>query len=67
MSESDPTLSVHHPRRGPGRPRHDEPKFAVTTWIPQRDHERLMRIARECDCSVSAVIRQVLRTTPDPT
>lgn len=47
------------PRRR-GRPRAMEPGSRVTTWIPERYHDALIRIANEKDISVSAVVGNVL-------
>lgn len=48
-------------RRKPGRPRSDEPKTTVSTWLPTKEHDRLIRLANERDQSVSQTVRQILR------
>jgi len=48
------------PPRGPGRPRKDEPLSPVTTWVSPAVHDRLLRLARQQDQSVSGVLRNVL-------
>lgn len=47
-------------RRGRGRPRVDEARSSVSTWVPASYHDRLIRIAQAQDKSVSAVVRQLL-------
>lgn len=47
-------------RRKGGRPRSDEPKTSVSTWIPAREHDRLIRLANQRDQSVSQTVRQLL-------
>lgn len=49
------------PRRPPGRPRAAEPGSSVTTWMPRREHDQLVRIARTHDLSVSFVTRRLIR------
>lgn len=50
-------------RRKVGRPRVDEPRASVSTWLPAKDHDRLIELANKCGQSVSATIRQVLILT----
>lgn len=47
-------------RRGRGRPPAAEPRTSVSTWLPASYHDRLIRVARQQDVSVSAVVRQLL-------
>jgi hypothetical protein len=47
-------------RRKGGRPRSGEPKTSVSTWIPAREHDRLIRLAHQRDQSVSQTVRQLL-------
>jgi hypothetical protein len=48
------------PPRGPGRPRKDAPLSPVTAWVPPAVHDRLLRLAKQHDQSVSGVLRTVL-------
>lgn len=43
-----------------GRPRAPEKGSAVTTWIPEREHDRIATIANRTGMSVSAVVRSLL-------
>lgn len=56
MDEQQPT-----DRRKPGRPKADEPSTSVSTWIPAREHDRLIRLAQRKEQSVSETVRQLLR------
>ncbi len=62
MSDEKPELSVsaQAPRNRGGRPRIEEPRSSVSTWLPAHAHDRLIQIARERDTSVSAVVRSLL-------
>ena len=40
-----------------GRPFVSEARSSVSTWIPARYHDRLIRIAQRNEVSVSAVVR----------
>lgn len=51
------------PERRRGRPRVLETSAAVTTWLPAKEHDRLIRIANEHEISVSALVRRVLILT----
>lgn len=48
------------PARPRGRPRLAEQKSTVSVWLPATDHDRLIRIAKARETSVSAVVRHVL-------
>jgi hypothetical protein len=53
-------------RRGRGRPRGSrvrEPRSSVSTWLPARHHDRLIRMANRRGASVSATVRDVLILT----
>lgn len=54
-------MTSHPERRRPGRPRSEEPKTSVSTWIPAREHDRLIRLANQREQSVSETVRQLLR------
>jgi len=51
-------LPLDEPRRR-GRPR-VEPHYPVTTWLPGDDYDRLLRLAKGQDASVSATVRRLL-------
>lgn len=44
-----------------GRPKADEPKSTVSTWLPTHEHDKLIRLANERDTSVSALVRELLK------
>ena len=44
-----------------GRPRGPEPKATVSTWLPAREYDRLIALARVNRASVSAVVRLAVR------
>lgn len=46
--------------RGRGRPRVEEPRSTVSTWLPARTHDQLIRLARQHEQSISATVRQLL-------
>lgn len=54
-------MSDQPDRRKPGRPKSDEPKTAVMTWISAQEHDRLIRLANQREQSVSQTVRQLLR------
>jgi len=43
-----------------------EPSSRVTTWIPAKYHDALIRVANEKDISVSALVNQVLTKALTP-
>lgn len=47
-------------KRKPGRPKADEPSSSVSTWMRVREHDALVKLARRCDLSVSAVVRALI-------
>jgi hypothetical protein len=49
------------PPRPRGRPPVEDPGSPVTTWIPSREHDRLIRIAHAREVSVSSLVRELLR------
>jgi len=53
---ADPLDAVTHQ----GRPRNAEPSSSVTTWLPAREHDTLIRLAREEETSISALVRRLL-------
>ncbi len=46
------------PRRG--RPKAKEPLGPVTVWLPASAHDRLIRLAKAQEQSISACVRQLL-------
>lgn len=48
-------------RRKPGRPRSDESKTTVSTWIGSHEHDRLIKLANRREQSVSETVRQILK------
>ena len=60
MSEITPdSLMVVGPRR-PGRPRVAEPLKPVTAWVPPAYLDRLDKLARKHDVSVSKLVCRVI-------
>jgi hypothetical protein len=59
-----PTVDVPH---GPGRPRTvctpSESGSTVTTYLPSREHDRLVQLAQQSGQSLSATIRSLLFST----
>jgi hypothetical protein len=43
-----------------GRPRNAEPSSSVSTWLPAREHDKLIRLAQHEDVSISALVRRLL-------
>lgn len=43
-----------------GRPKSDVPHIRVSTWIPEAEFDRLVRIAQEKDVSLSTLIKERL-------
>jgi len=60
----DPIVLIAGGKRG--RPRSTDPGSRVSTWIPARYHDQLIRIANERDISVSAVVNKVLTKALNP-
>jgi hypothetical protein len=54
-------MSAPLERRKVGRPKADEPKTSVSTWIPTHEYDRLLEIANNREKSVSDTVRQILR------
>jgi hypothetical protein len=47
-------------KRPRGRPRNLEQKSTVSVWLPAKAHDRLIRLAKEQEQSISATVRQLL-------
>lgn len=56
MSEPPPDP----PNRG-GRPRAADPGTTVTTWVRSADYDRLLRLAKARDQSISSLVRDLLK------
>lgn len=59
MSETSEPLPEATPRPR-GRPRVDEPRSTVSTWLPAHAHDRLIELAKRHEQSISATVRQLL-------
>lgn len=46
--------------RGRGRPRVEESRACVSTWLPAGVHDRLIELAKREKQSISATVRQLL-------
>ena len=46
------------PKRG--RPRVDEPGASVSTWLRPGEHDKLIKLAREQEQTISALVRHLL-------
>jgi hypothetical protein len=46
------------PKRG--RPKVEEPRSSVSTWMPATYHDRLIRLANQNEVSVSSMVRRIL-------
>lgn len=57
--KNDAALSMSG--RRPGRPRAAEPGSSVTTWMPSREHDQLVRLASTYGRSVSSITRRLIR------
>jgi len=49
------------PPRKPGRPRVPEPGSTVSTWLPPKDYDKIIKAAKADDVTVSALVRAWLR------
>lgn len=47
-------------RRPRGRPRVEEPRSSVSTWLPAGAHDRLIELAKREQQTISATVRQLL-------
>lgn len=56
MEITEDSLVIAGPRRR-GRPRVEEPRASVSTWIPSRLHDELAKQALRHGVSVSAIVR----------
>jgi hypothetical protein len=56
---------THHERADDrpkrGRPRVNEPGASVSTWVRAGEYDRLVRLAREQDTTVSSLVRSFLK------
>jgi hypothetical protein len=44
-----------------GRPPASEPRSTVSVWLPASAHDRLIRLAKAQEKSISEVVRQLLK------
>jgi hypothetical protein len=44
-----------------GRPRVAEPGVPVSTWLPPREYDKILRLAKAQETTVSALMRSWLR------
>lgn len=56
---AEPTVLIVGPGRR-GRPRVEEPRATVSTWVPASAHDRLIQLAKEHEVSVSAMVKSLL-------
>lgn len=47
-------------KRPRGRPRVEEPRSTVSTWVWARHHDALIKLAQKREMSVSALVREIL-------
>jgi hypothetical protein len=53
-------MALDPPKRG--RPRASEPGSAtVSTWLPPKDYDKIIRVAKAQDVTISALVRTWLR------
>jgi hypothetical protein len=45
-----------------GRPPVTEPGSAVSTWLRQGEHDRLIQLAQQRETTVSSLVRQLLKS-----
>jgi hypothetical protein len=43
-----------------GRPKVDEPRASVSTWLPASEHDRLIKLAQKHEQSISSMVRSLL-------
>lgn len=62
MSESDPTVQILAPRpRGRPRAIGGEGGLSISAWVSNEDADRIYAMAKRYNCSISEVIRRVMR------
>jgi len=49
-----------------GRPRAAEPGAVVSTWVAVSEYDRVIRLARKHDMSVSTLVRSLLKLRLPP-
>lgn len=47
-----------------GRPKVSEPRSTVSTWIPASQHDKLIKLAKQREVSVSCLVRALIRDAP---
>ena len=53
-------------RRRRGRPRVEEPRSTLSTWVWAKHHDKLVQIAARKEMSVSALVREILSKAVPP-
>lgn len=48
-------------RRKRGRPRAEEPRSTISTWLPASDHDQIVKMANQREMSVSEFVGSVLK------
>lgn len=56
---SEPKMLILE-RRGRGRPRVEEPKTSVSSWVEAKHYDQLVKLANQREQSVSALVRDLL-------
>lgn len=51
---------LSHAQKPIGRPRAEEPGSAVTTWLRQSEHDKLIRLANKHETTISSLVRSLL-------
>lgn len=59
MADEPQQMMVIAPRRR-GRPRVQEPRTTVCTWMEARHYDQIVRMANQQEKSVSALVRDLL-------
>jgi len=54
------------PRNKGGRPRAEEPRAKLSTYVRASDYDRIVRLALKEDRSVSALVRDLLKLRLPP-
>lgn len=60
MSVTEDSLMVAGEPRRPGRPKATDPQERLSTRIPTRHYDRLVKAAQRRDQTVSSLVRQIL-------
>ena len=63
MPDEKDVTGGSEPGRRRGRPRSEEPHTTVSTWLPARAHDGLIKLAHQREMSVSELVRRVIIIT----